>query len=226
MKNINKIVYIHGWLFGPFIWSNLKSMFKNIPSHEIITLNGYAVQETPFDDMEKIRMILNSMKKNEIIIAYSYGASLILSSGLYKASLARIFLINPFFTPKKRSISDLISSLEKNYELNIKKFVFDSIAAGNLSKEYYSQLIKILKNEKIPSMETLISNLRILEKLNFNIQYDENLYILQSQKDEINDLVMFDQLDKNKFKTYKMNDLPHYPFFLSDEIYKIISSML
>ena len=42
IEKSQKITFIHGWLFGPYIWSGVREYFTNIKKHKLISLAGYS----------------------------------------------------------------------------------------------------------------------------------------------------------------------------------------
>ena len=38
IEKSQKITFIHGWLFGPYIWSGVTEYFTNIKKHKLIEI--------------------------------------------------------------------------------------------------------------------------------------------------------------------------------------------
>ena len=88
IQNLNKIIFIHGWLFGSYIWKNIQGRIPNIFSSELVSLPGYHKSSTNEHGRKVIDSILGSSKKDDMIIAYSYTAArILLSSELNKCCL-------------------------------------------------------------------------------------------------------------------------------------------
>ena len=78
LKDIfNRVTFIHGWLFGNYIWTNVIDYFDSINNKNFVTFNGYSDNSNEFDREDKVKLILNSTNKDDLIIAYSFGASAI-----------------------------------------------------------------------------------------------------------------------------------------------------
>lgn len=226
IHTFDKLYFIHGWLFGSNIWTDIRPLFRNIASHQVVTLSGYSRHTNTDNDIDRINAIIKHLKHNEVIIAYSYGASLIMASNYLKKCKAKIFLINPFFSPRKGSIKSLVSSLQSNYNESIKKFIYEAVKSKNSTKSNYSKLLESTKNQTIPTIDTLIDNLITLDKLNFSLDCGANICIIQSMNDQINNLDIFHLMEKANFNTFRVNNLPHYPFFNFQNIFNIIKSRI
>ena len=72
IQNLNKIVFIHGWLFGSYIWKNIQGRIPNISSSELVSLPGYRKSSSIEHARKVIDSILGSSNKDDMIIAYSY----------------------------------------------------------------------------------------------------------------------------------------------------------
>ena len=125
IQNLNKIIFIHGWLFGSYIWKNIQECFPNVPSSELVSLPGYHKSSTSEHGRKVIDSILGSSKKDDTIIAYSCTAARILLSGELNKCDATIILINPFLKPKTSTITMLRDNLIEDFDTNVKKFIFE-----------------------------------------------------------------------------------------------------
>ena len=105
IEKSQKITFIHGWLFGPYIWSGVREYFTNIKKHKLISLAGYS-SKTTLDNTEIVDNLLKSAIQDDIVLSYSYSAALILASHNLASCKGTVILINPFFKPKKNSICD------------------------------------------------------------------------------------------------------------------------
>lgn len=223
-----QITYIHGWLFGPYIWTDAIKYFRDPLTHNCITLFGYG-GKSDFNNAMKIDKLLSSASKEDIIISYSYSASLILNSQKLSSCLGKIILINPFFKPKRDTIESLRFEIKRNSKEALRKFMFNCIKGSTNNKSKFIQLTNLFYNNFIPSIDNLCHGLEDLKKINKSnkdISYTENVHIIQSSHDEVTSLDTFNKLKKNKFSTYTLADSPHYPFFEFNKIYDIIKKIL
>ncbi len=123
IQNSNKIIFIHGWLFGSYIWREIQGHFPNVSSSELVSLPGYYKSSTHEHSHKVIDSILGSSKKDDTIIAYSYTAARILLSSELNKCDAKIILINPFLKPKTRTITILKENLIEDFDNTVKKFI-------------------------------------------------------------------------------------------------------
>ena len=228
IEKSQKITFIHGWLFGPYIWTGVREYFTNIKKHKLISLAGYSSK--PTDNNEQIvDNLLKSAIQDDIILSYSYSAALILSSNNLVPCKGTVILINPFFKPKENSISDFYTDIKIDFKNNIRRFIYDCVKKGDgQTKSNYQSLLKLFEKNYIPSMESLCLNLRYLEKINFPDKLNtplKNLHIIQSSSDEVNNTDVFNLLESKKFNTYRLFNHSHFPFFEFDEIYEIIKNI-
>jgi len=225
IEKSQKITFIHGWLFGPYIWTGVREYFTNIKKHKLISLAGYSSK--PTDNNEQIvDNLLKSAIQDDIILSYSYSAALILSSNNLVPCKGTVILINPFFKPKENSISDFYTDIKIDFKNNIRRFIYDCVKKGDgQTKSNYQSLLKLFEKNYIPSMESLCLDLQYLEKINFPDKLNtplKNLHIIQSTSDEVNNTDVFNLLESKKFNTYRLFNHSHFPFFEFDEIYEII----
>ena len=228
IQKIQKITYIHGWLFGPYIWNDVIKYFRQPALHTKIVLSGYE-EKSNFSNVIKIDNVLSTAKKGDMIIAYSYSASLILNSSKLSSCQAIVILINPFFEPKTYTIDSLYISIKNNSKEAFRKFMFNCTKGVNNNKSYFIKLTNLFNNNFIPSIENLCLGLDDLKKIykeDKDISYTKNIHIIQSSDDLINSLDTFNQLKKNKISTYILENSPHYPFFEFKKIYDIIKKIL
>ena len=76
IEKSQKITFIHGWLFGPYIWSGVTEYFTNIKKDKLISLAGYSSKTTP-NNIEIVDNLLKSAMQDDIILNYSYRDVLI-----------------------------------------------------------------------------------------------------------------------------------------------------
>lgn len=222
-----EITFIHGWLFGPYIWSGVRKYFTNIKKHNLIFLSGYSSKNT-FSNEEIIDNLLKSAEKDDIILSYSYSASLILFSDNLASCEGTVILINPFIKPKENNITDFYKDIRTNFDKNIRRFIYNCVKKQDKNKSNYRSLLKLFEENYIPSLKTLYLDLQYLENMNESYilkMPPKNLYIMQSSSDEVNDTDMFDLLESNKFNTYRLPNASHYPFFEFDKLYEIIKNI-
>tara|TARA_B100000925_G_scaffold290200_1_gene274858 strand:+ start:99 stop:794 length:696 start_codon:yes stop_codon:yes gene_type:complete len=224
VKN-QQISFIHGWLLGSFIWRDMDRYFKHIKNTNFITLSGYSSDSQYLDDYEIINNTLKIQSNNDILVAYSYSASIILYSKYLESCKGNIFLINPFFKKNQNSIDKLIHEIHDDIDLGIKKFIYESTKGDRHHKKSYSKLCNLLKDNYVPSIASLCLGLTNIKKIcsqPLPIKYTNKVHIIQTTNDQITDLDYFFNFEKQKFNTYKVEGLTHYPFFYFDKIYEII----
>jgi hypothetical protein len=228
IEKSQKITFIHGWLFGPYIWSGVREYFTNIKKHKLISLAGYC-SKTTVNNEQIVDNLLKSAIQDDIILSYSYSAALILSSNNLVPCKGTVILINPFFKPKENSISDFYTDIKIDFKKNIRRFIYDCVKKGNeQTKSNYQSLLRSFENNYIPSMESLCLDLQYLEKINIPDKLNtplKNLHIIQSSSDEVNNTDVFNLLESKKFNTYRLFNNSHFPFFEFDEIYEIIKNI-
>ena len=228
IEKSQKITFIHGWLFGPYIWTGVREYFTNIKKHKLISLAGYSLKTT-VNNEQIVDNLLKSAIQDDIILSYSYSAALILSSNNLVPCIGTVILINPFFKPKENSISDFYTDIKIDFKKNIRRFIYDCVKKGDeQTKSNYQSLLKLFEKNYIPSMESLCLDLQYLEKINFPDKLNiplKNLHIIQSSSDEVNNIDVFNLLKSKKFNTYRLFNSSHFPFFEFDEIYEIIKNI-
>ena len=224
----NTVTYIHGWLFGNFIWTNVVDYFDSIKNNNIVTFNGYSDNSNEFDRGDKEKLILNSTNKDDLIIAYSFGASSILTNKYLNNCKGSLILINPFFSEKKDSIKKLNNIINSDFHEGIKKFMFNCVKGSTNTKKYYSELHKLFYQNYTPSVDLLSSELdemMQIESSNLSIDKKLDIHILQSNSDEVNSMQYISHLEKQKISIVKVDSCPHYPFFEFNKIYDIINNI-
>ena len=157
-KNLNKIIFIHGWLFGSYIWKNIQECFPNVSSSELVSLPGYRKSSTSGHTRKMIDSILGSSNKDDMIIAYSYTAARILLSSELKKCDATIILINPFLKPKTSTITRLRDNLIEDFDNSVKKFIFECVKGNSLAKKNFIKLKNLFYTNYIPNKDSLIAD--------------------------------------------------------------------
>ena len=225
IQNSNKIIFIHGWLFGPYIWENIQGCFPNVSSSELVFLPGYRKSSTIEHARNVVDSILGSSNKDNIIIAYSYTAARILLSSELNKCDATIILINPFLKPKNNTITMFRDNLMEDFDSGIKKFIFECVKGNNLAKKNFLKLKNLFYTNYIPKKDSLIAELDEMTNFdlsNFKVNTRENLVILLSDSDEVCDTRIMNTLKQNKMKMVTIKNSPHYPFFDFKEICETI----
>ena len=223
------ITFIHGWLFGSYIWKDIDKYFNNKENTKLITLSGYNSDISYSDDYKIINNTLDTQSDNDVLIAYSYSASLILSSKYLESCKGNIFLINPFFKKNENTIDKLINEIENDMDLGIKKFIYEATKGDRYHKKSYSKLCKLFKDNYMPTRDSLCSGLANIKEIcsqSFLIKNTKKIHIIQTTNDQINDLDYFLDFEKQEINTYRLDGLTHYPFFYFDKIYEIIKDKI
>ena len=190
IQNSNKIIFIHGWLFGSYIWREIQGHFPNVSSSELVSLPGYYKSSAHEHSHKVIDSILGSSKKDDTIIAYSYTAARILLSSELNRCDATIILINPFLKPKTRTITILRDNLVEDFDNTVKKFIFECVKGNNLAKKNFIKLKNLFYSNYIPKKDSLIAELDEMANFDlskFKVNFSENLMILLSDSDEVCD---------------------------------------
>ena len=225
IQNLNKIIFIHGWLFGSYIWREIQGHFPNVSSSELVSLPGYYKSSAHEHSHKVIDSILGSSKKDDTIIAYSYTAARILLSSELNRCDATIILINPFLKPKTRTITILRDNLVEDFDNTVKKFIFECVKGNNLAKKNFIKLKNLFYSNYIPKEDSLIAELDEMARFDlskFKVNFRENLMILLSDSDEVCDTRIMSTLKHHKMKIVTLKNSPHYPFFDFKEICETI----
>ena len=225
IQNLNKIMFIHGWLFGSYIWKNIQGCFSNVSSSELVSLPGYYKSSTNEHSRKVIDNILGSSKKDDMIIAYSYTAARILLSSELNKCDATIILINPFLKPKTRMITILRDNLVEDFDNTVKKFIFECVKGNNLAKKNFIKLKNLFYSNYIPKKDSLIAELDEMANFDlskFKVNFKENLVILLSDSDEVCDTRITNTLKHHTMRIVTLKNSPHYPFFDFKEICETI----
>ena len=225
VQNLNKVIFIHGWLFGSYIWKNIQGCFPNVSSSELVSLPGYRESSSIKHARKVIDSILGSSNKDDMIIAYSYTAARVLLSSELNKCDATIILINPFLKPKNSTITMLRDNLIEDFDNGIKKFIFECVKGNNLAKKNFMKLKNLFYTNYIPKKDSLITELDEMTNFdlsNFKVTFKENLVILLSDSDEVCDTRIMNTLKHHKMKIVTLKNSPHFPFFDFKEICETI----
>ena len=224
-ENVNRIIFIHGWLFGSYIWEGAQECLPKTYSQELVSLPGYDNTDTDKSRADVIYAYLRSAKKDDIILGYSHSATTILFSDELANCEASIILVNPFLKPKSYSITTLKANLTKDFDRTIKKFIFECVKGNVTSKKNFINLKGLFYKNFVPDKELLISELEEMININLSkpiVNLNNNLTILLSDSDEICDTQIINKCKVKKARLLSLRDSPHFPFFESREIFKRI----
>jgi len=225
IQNLNKIIFIHGWLFGSYIWREIQGHFPNVSSSELVSLPGYYKSSAHEHSHKVIDSILGSSKKDDTIIAYSHTAARILLSSELNKCDATIILINPFFFFFTSSITILRDNLIEDFDNSVKKFIFECVKGNSLAKKNFIKLKNLFYTNYIPKKDSLIAELDEMANFDlskFKVNFRENLMILLSDSDEVCDTRIMSTLKHHKMKIVTLKNSPHYPCFDFKEICETI----
>ena len=150
MKNLN-VIFVHGWLFDSKIWWGLDNEFTDFKSVYTIDLPGYGKNKTSkINHVDFSKNLLRSIKERTIIIAWSYGASLILEAynSLINPNI-QIVLINANLKIHDsnnkelniNNINKLIINLEKDRNKAIKKFIYECVKNSIKPMDEFKKII-------------------------------------------------------------------------------------
>ena len=205
IQNLNKIIFIHGWLFGSYIWKNIQGCFPNVSYSELVSLPGYRKSSSIEHARKVIDSIIGSSNKDDMIIAYSYTAARILLSSEFNKCDATIILINPFLKPKNSTITMLRNNLIEDFDSGVKKFIFECVKGNNLAKKNFMELKNLFYTNYIPKKESLIAELDEITEFDLSklkVNYRENLVILLSDSDEVCDTKIINTLKLHKTRSH------------------------
>ena len=228
IHNLKKISFVHGWLFGSYIWGDIKRYFSSADNLEMLSMPGYDHHETKADRTNIIDSLLVREEENSLIIAYSYAATSILFNRHMNDCKSTVLLINPFIKPKTSSVNVLLENINSDFDNTIKKFIYNSVKSSNNHLCDYRNLINLFYDNPIPSLEVLNSELRDLLTADISqvsVCESSNIRILLSEDDEVADSKYTAQLESMNFSISRLDKSAHYPFFDFDKIYDIIKSL-
>ena len=229
MKNLN-VVFIHGWLFDSRIWNGLDKEFNKFKSVKLIDLPGYGInKKSKVSHNDFCRKVFNMVEDKTIIVAWSYGALLVLNA--YHeiiASDVKIVLINANLDiqdPNNKELSiknidKLITNLRLDRNKTIKNFIYECVKHSNQSKKEFREIINKFKMIDFPSSEILIDNLNKMKLFspNKHIPFkSDNILCINTDKDQF--------VDRKNIAYHEIiiSDLGHIPFINGNKnIYKSI----
>ena len=233
MNNLN-IIFIHGWLFDSRIWNGLDKEFDEFKSVKLIDLPGYGTNKrSKVNHKDFCRKVISSIEDRTIIIAWSYGALLVLDA--YHEIIAlgvKIVLINANLdlhdpTNKElsmKNINELITKLRLDKNRAIKNFMYECVKNSNKPKTEFKEINAKFKTEDFPSTEVLINNLNEMKLFpsNKHISFKpDNILCINTDKDQF-----FDKRD-NVYLEATIKDLGHIPFIHGNkQIFNLIMDFI
>lgn len=229
MKNLN-IIFIHGWLFDSKIWWGLDNEFKGFKSVCTIDLPGYGInKKSEINHIDFCKSLLRSIKERTVIIAWSYGALLVLEA--YRSLInpnIRIVLINAnleVHNPNNKefninNINRLITNLEKERDKTIKKFMYECVKNSIKPMDEFKKIINKFRINKLPSNKILIKNLndiKLFSSSEHTSSKNDNILCINTDKDQF-----IDKKD-NVYLEVIIKDLGHIPFIHGNkQLFKLI----
>ena len=233
MKNLN-VIFVHGWLFDSKIWWGLDNEFTDFKSVYTIDLPGYGKNKTSkINHVDFSKNLLRSIKERTIIIAWSYGASLILEAyhSLINPNI-QIVLINAnlkiYDSSNKElninNINKLIIDLEKDRSKAIKRFMYECVKNSIKPMDEFKKIINKFEINNLPDNKTLIQNLNDMKLVSSSEHIsvkNDNILCINSDKDQF--------VDKrgNVYSEATIEDLGHIPFIHGNkQILKLIMDFI
>ena len=233
MKNLN-VIFVHGWLFDSKIWWGLDNEFTDFKSVYTIDLPGYGKNKTSkINHVDFSKNLLRSIKERTIIIAWSYGASLILEAyhSLINPNI-QIVLINANLKIhdsnnkelNTNNINKLMINLEKDRNKAIKKFMYECVKNSIKPMDEFKKIINKFEINNLPDNKTLIQNLNDMKLFSSSEHIsvkNDNILCINSDKDQF--------VDKrgNVYSEATIEDLGHIPFIHGNkQILKLIMDFI
>lgn len=233
MKNLN-VIFVHGWLFDSKIWWGLDNEFNDFKSVYTIDLPGYGENKaSKINHIDFCKDLLRKIQDQTIIIAWSYGASLILEAyhSLINPNI-KIVLINTnlkiYDSNNKElninNINKLIINLEKDRSKAIKRFMYECVKNSIKPMDEFKKIINKFEINNFPDNKTLIQNLNDM-KLFLSSEHislkNDNILCINTDKDQF-----VDKRD-NVYLEATIKDLGHIPFIHGNkQIFKLIMDFI
>ena len=233
MKNLN-VIFVHGWLFDSKIWWGLDNEFTDFKSVYTIDLPGYGKNKTSkINHVDFSKNLLRSIKERTIIIAWSYGASLILEAyhSLINPNI-QIVLINANLKIHDsnnkelniNNINKLIINLEKDRNKAIKKFIYECVKNSIKPMDEFKKIINKFEIDNLPDNKILIQNLNDMKLFSSSEHIalkNDNILCINTDKDQF-----VDKRD-NVYLEATIKDLGHIPFIHGNkQIFKLIMDFI
>ena len=233
MKNLN-VIFVHGWLFDSKIWWGLDNEFNDFKSVCTVDLPGYGENKvSKINHIDFCKNLLRTIEERTIIIAWSYGASLILEAyhSLINPNI-QIVLINANLKIHDsnnkelniNNINKLIINLEKDRNKAIKKFIYECVKNSIKPMDEFKKIINKFEINNFPDNKTLIQNLNDM-KLFLSSEHislkNDNILCINTDKDQF-----VDKRD-NVYLEATIKDLGHIPFIHGNkQIFKLIMDFI
>ena len=233
MKNLN-VIFVHGWLFDSKIWWGLDNEFNDFKSVYTIDLPGYGENKaSKINHIDFCKSLLRTIEERTIIIAWSYGASLILEAyhSLINPNI-QIVLINAnlkiYDSSNKElninNINKLIINLEKDRNKAIKKFIYECVKNSIKPMDEFKKIINKFEIDNLPDNKILIQNLNDMKLFSYSKHIslkNDNILCINTDKDQF-----VDKRD-NVYLEATIKDLGHIPFIHGNkQIFKLIMDFI
>jgi len=233
MKNLN-VILVHGWLFDSKIWWGLDNEFNDFKSVCAIDLPGYGENKvSKINHIDFCKNLLRTIEERTIIIAWSYGASLILEAyhSLINPNI-QIVLINAnlkIHDSKNKelninNINKLIINLEKDRNKTIKKFIYECVKNSIKPIDEFKKIIDKFEIDNLPDNKTLIQNLNDMKLFSSSEHIslkNDNILCINTDKDQF-----VDKRD-NIYLEATIKDLGHIPFIYGNkQIFNLIMDFI
>ena len=233
MKNLN-VIFVHGWLFDSKIWWGLDNEFNDFKSVYTIDLPGYGENKaSKINHIDFCKDLLRKIQDQTIIIAWSYGASLILEAyhSLINPNI-KIVLINTnlkiYDSNNKElninNINKLIINLEKDRSKAIKRFMYECVKNSIKPMDEFKKIINKFEIDNLPDNKILIQNLNDMKLFSSSEHIslkNDNILCINTDKDQF-----VDKRD-NVYSEATIEDLGHIPFINGNkQIFKLIMDFI
>ena len=232
----SNIIFLHGWLFDKRIWCHLDKFFKNNFNTHIYNLPGYDNNTLlKISSQEYCDRIFESIKKDTVIVGYSYGGLLALNSFQnYQKNIKKLILINCNLDTEEqgdnilnfRNITILQNSLTTDRKKYLKKFMYECVKNSKYYKTEFSHLIKTLTDNSLPSTSILLENLDDLKapaSINCGFDKQKDILLINTEKDHFMINKETYMINNSAIKEEIIPGLGHIPFISgNNQIYNLI----
>ena len=233
MKNLN-VIFVHGWLFDSKIWWGLDNEFNDFKSVCTIDLPGYGKNKaSEINHIDFCKNLLRTIEERTIIIAWSYGASLILEAyhSLNNPNI-QIVVINANLKIHDsnnkelniNNINKLMINLEKDRNKAIKKFMYECVKNSIKPMDEFKKIINKFEINNLPDNKTLIQNLndmKLFSSSEHTSLKNDNILCINTDKDQF-----VDKRD-NVYLEATIKDLGHIPFIHGNkQIFNLIMDFI
>tara|TARA_Y100000389_G_scaffold96821_1_gene93558 strand:- start:18065 stop:18790 length:726 start_codon:yes stop_codon:yes gene_type:complete len=232
----SNIIFLHGWLFDKRIWCHLDKFFKNNFNTHIYNLPGYDNNTLlKISSQEYCDRIFESIKKDTVIVGYSYGGLLALNSFQnYQKNIKKLILINCNLDTEEqgdnilnfRNITTLQNSLTIDRKKYLKKFMYECVKNSKYYKTEFSHLIKTFTDNSLPSTSILLENLDDLKapaSINCGFDKQKDILLINTEKDHFMINKETYMINNSAIKEEIIPGLGHIPFISgNNQIYNLI----